>query len=406
MKVWAKETLGDLCSLITDGKHGDCRNEDNSGYYFISCKDVREGLIHYENARQILHGDFAETHRRTDLTPGDILLTNSGTIGRLAIAPNDEKTQRTTFQKSVAILKPLPEMITSQFLYYSLAADRNRLINSAAGAAQKNLLVGELRRFPIRVPPLSEQAEIASILSTYDDLIKNNRRRIQLLEESARLFYREWFVRLRFPSHEHVKIIDGVPEGWEKKKIAEVTDTYGGGTPSTKISEYWVGGNIMWFIPKDLTNNDCLVLLDSEKKITEEGLKKSSAKMLPPEAILMTSRASIGYFGLYDGAACTNQGFISIVPRKDFLKLYLLHNLMGRKEEILLRAGGATYKEINKTTFRNMSLVIPPDHLLKQFDSFAYDVVKQVRILKKQEAASKQARDLLLPRLMNGEIAL
>jgi len=195
-----------------------------------------------------------------------------------------------------------------------------------------------------------------------------------------------------------------VPEGWEKKKIAEVTDTYGGGTPSTKVSEYWIGGNITWFIPKDLTNNDCLVLLDSEKKITGEGLKKSSAKMLPPETILMTSRASIGYFGLYDGAACTNQGFISSVPRKDFLKLYLLHNLMGRKEEILSRAGGATYKEINKTTFRNMSLVIPPDHLLKQFDSFAYDVVKQARILKKQEAALKQARDLLLPRLMNGEI--
>ena len=257
---------------------------------------------------------------------------------------------------------------------------------------------------PIIMRDKREQDRIASILSAYDDLIENNRRRIRLLEESTRLLYREWFVHLRFPGHEDVKIIDGVPEGWEKKKIAEVTDTYGGGTPSTKVSEYWIGGNITWFIPKDLTNNDCLVLLDSEKKITGEGLKKSSAKMLPPETILMTSRASIGYFGLYDGAACTNQGFISSVPRKDFLKLYLLHNLMGRKEEILSRAGGATYKEINKTTFRNMSLVIPPDHLLKQFDSFAYDVVKQARILKKQEAALKQARDLLLPRLMNGEI--
>ena len=157
MKMWAEETLGELCSLITDGKHGNCKNEDDSGYYFISCKDVREGRIHYENSRQIVHGDFAETHRRTDLGPGDVLLTNSGTIGRLAIAPDDEKTQRTTFQKSVAILKPLPERITSHFLYYSLAANRARLINSAGGAAQKNLLLGELRRFTIRVPPLAEQ---------------------------------------------------------------------------------------------------------------------------------------------------------------------------------------------------------------------------------------------------------
>ena len=107
MTAWSYQTLGDLCSLITDGKHGDCRNEDNSGYYFISCKDVRDGRINYENARQIVHGDFAETHRRTDLKPGDVLLTNSGTIGRLAIAPDDEKTPRTTFQKSVAILSAI-----------------------------------------------------------------------------------------------------------------------------------------------------------------------------------------------------------------------------------------------------------------------------------------------------------
>jgi len=312
--------------------------------------------------------------------------------------------QFNAYQRTYIIESLDPKILNIRFLFYSLRPALLHFQSVSIGAATQYLTKGILDNFQIFLPSISEQDRIASILSPYDDLIENNRHRIQLLEESARLFYREWFVRLRFPGHEHVKIIDGVPEGWEKEKIAEVTDTYGGGTPSTKVSEYWVGGNITWFIPKDLTNNDCLVLLDSEKKITEEGLKKSSAKMLSPETILMTSRASIGYFGLYDGAACTNQGFISIVPKKDFLKLYLLHNLMARKEEILSRAGGTTYKEINKTTFRNMSLVIPPDHLLKQFDSFSYDVVKQVRVLKKQESALKQALYLLLPRLMNGEI--
>ena len=190
MSVWSHETLGELCSLITDGKHGDCGNEDNSGYYFISCKDVKDGRINYEGARQIVHGDFAETHRRTDLKPGDILLTNSGTIGRLAIAPDNDKTSRTTFQKSVAVLKPRHEKISSHFLYYSLAAEKNRLINSAGGAAQKNLLLGELRRFSIRVPTIAVQNGIASILTAYDDLIENNRRRMILLEESARLRFR------------------------------------------------------------------------------------------------------------------------------------------------------------------------------------------------------------------------
>ena len=291
-----------------------------------------------------------------------------------------------------------------KFVYYKLQTLNLERFNGGASVPTLNRNV--LDTLKIRKPPLAAQQKIAAILSAYDDLIDNNRRRIHLLEQAARLLYKEWFVALRFPGHEHVKIVDGVPEGWEKKRIEEVAETLGGGTPSTKIREYWEDGDITWFVPKDLTNNNCLVLLDSEKKITGTGLKKSSAKMLPPETILMTSRASIGYFGLYDGEACTNQGFISIIPKKHSLRIYLLHNLMNRKQEILARAGGTTYKEINKTTFRNMSIMIPPMLLLEQFEAFAYDVIKQVRILKKQENRLKQARDLLLPKLMNGEIAV
>ena len=407
---WRDIILGDAIHV----KHGFAFKSqhfsDNGEYIVLTPGNFNEegGFRLRPGKNRFYAGDIPDEYI---LSKDDLVIAmteqGSGLLGSSALIPDGDKFLH---NQRIGLIQDLNEtVLDKKFLYYlfNTRSIRGQISGSATGTKVKHTAPERIYRVNATVPSkVPEQKKIASILSTYDDLIKNNRRRIQLLEESARLFYREWFVRLRFPSHEHVKIIDGVPEGWEKKKIAEVTDTYGGGTPSTKISEYWVGGNIMWFIPKDLTNNDCLVLLDSEKKITEEGLKKSSAKMLPPEAILMTSRASIGYFGLYDGAACTNQGFISIVPRKDFLKLYLLHNLMGRKEEILLRAGGATYKEINKTTFRNMSLVIPPDHLLKQFDSFAYDVVKQVRILKKQDAALKQARDLLLPRLMNGEIAV
>lgn len=122
----------------------------------------------------------------------------------------------------MAVLKPLHDKITSHFLYYSLAAEQNRLINSAGGAAQKNLLLGELRRFEIKIPSLSVQNQIAFILSAYDDLIENNRRRIQLLEQAARLLYKEWFVHLRFPGHEHIKIHNSIPEGWEKKPIGKI----------------------------------------------------------------------------------------------------------------------------------------------------------------------------------------
>src|SRR4051812_21159799 len=106
MAEWKEYKLGDVCSLITDGKHGDCRNEENSGYFFISAKDVKDGKIYYENARQITKADFEETHRRTNLAADDVVITNSGTIGRMAIVKDTPETRRTTFQKSVAILKP------------------------------------------------------------------------------------------------------------------------------------------------------------------------------------------------------------------------------------------------------------------------------------------------------------
>jgi type I restriction enzyme S subunit len=236
--------------------------------------------------------------------------------------------------------------------------------------------------------------------------MENNLRRIALLEESARLLYREWFVRLRFPGHEHTRIVDGVPEGWKSKKMIDACESVGGGTPSTSRPEYWENGDITWVTPTDITRNNCLVLLDSEKKITESGLKNSSARLLPPETILMTSRATLGFFGIVDRVVCTNQGFISVIPREERLRMYLLHNLMSRKEEIIGKASGTTYKEINKSTFRDIGIVIPSKALLDRFREFAEDTVQQTRVLKKQTEKLKLARDLLLPRLMRGEIAV
>jgi len=149
-------------------------------------------------------------------------------------------------------------------------------------------------------------SKIAAILSAYDDLIENNLRRIRLLEEAAQHLYREWFVRFRFPGWGGVKVVDGLPEGWERKKIGEVCETIGGGTPSTKEQKFWEGGEIIWFSPTDLSKNNSLVLLDSASKITEEGLLRSSAKLVPPRTILMSSRATIGLFGIISKPCSTN----------------------------------------------------------------------------------------------------
>jgi len=198
MTTFQKVKLGDVCSQITDGKHGDCINNDNSGYYFISSKDVFNGSIHYENARQIIEADFLDTHRRTKLEIGDILITNSGTIGRMALIKNNTRVEKTTFQKSVAIIKP-KQNVNNTYLFYKLLSLYKQLVNLGGGSAQHNLLLGDLRNFIIQIPDLPTQTRIASVLSAYDDLIENNEKRIKALEEMAQLLYAEWFVKFKFP---------------------------------------------------------------------------------------------------------------------------------------------------------------------------------------------------------------
>ena len=220
-----KRTLQELCLNITDGKHGDCENEENSGYYFISCKDIFDGQINYKNARQITKADFEETHKRTMLEVDDILLTNSGTIGRMAFVTDREATTKTTFQKSVAIIKPDKQKVLPRYLYYQLQNCVPQFINSSNGSAQKNLLLSTMRTFQIEIEENREKQEkIADTLSAYDDLIENNQKQIKLLEEAARRLYKEWFVDLHFPGHENTKIVDGVPEGWQWCKVRDVAD--------------------------------------------------------------------------------------------------------------------------------------------------------------------------------------
>jgi type I restriction enzyme S subunit len=128
--------------------------------------------------------------------------------------------------------------------------------------------------------------------------------------------------------------------------------------------------------------------------------------MVPAETILMTSRASVGFFALMDCEVCTNQGFINIIPHKDELRMYLLFNLMSRVTEIRSNAKGTTYPEISKGRFRGMDIIVPSKTLVTEFGGIASDIIQQVRRLKQSMFKLQAARDLLLPRLMNGEVAV
>lgn len=329
--------------------------------------------------------------------PG-VIIGRKGTLGSVHYSPGDYWPHDTTlWSKSLHNNNP-------KFVYYALKCLRLERFN--VGGANPTLNRNHIHGLPIFIPNRLVQDAIVSLLAVYDDLIENNRKRIELLEEAGRLLYREWFVRLGFPGHEHVRIVDGVPQGWAESTFGDVCVSVGGGTPSTDQTAYWTDGDIPWYTPTDVTRNSCLALLDSEKKITEAGLRSSSAKMLPPGTVLMTSRASVGFFGIIDAPSCTNQGFISLRPHDPTARMYLLHNLMHRVEEIRSNAGGATYREISKGKFKALPVTVPPAGLLRQFEDQASGWHRQVRVLHRMNRKLEAARDLLLPRLMKGEIVV
>jgi len=183
---WEEKSIGELCSLVTDGKHGDCQNEIESGYYFVSVKDLINGDIFYDNVRQITKKDFEETHKRTDLKPGDILLTSSGTIGRMIVVKDDPKTYRTTLQKSVAILKPIIDLAPSYYLYSLLNSEMKNIIELAGGSTIANLLLGDLKRFEIKYPgqPLIFKYDklVTPIFKTIEIKSKENQKLTELKE--------------------------------------------------------------------------------------------------------------------------------------------------------------------------------------------------------------------------------
>ena len=209
------------------------------------------------------------------LEKGDLIVAMTeqgpGLLGSAALVPQSGKYLHN--QRLGLVDEIDTNVLDKRFLYYLLNTRtvRSQLSGSATGTKVRHTAPERIYRVRVFIPnDVVLQCRIAGILSAYDDLIGNNRQRIRLLEQAVRLLYEEWFVRLRFPGHEQVGATDGLPEGWTRKRLSDVCDTIGGGTPSTKVPDYW-DGDVTWVVPSDVTRNDCLILHDSERKITEKG---------------------------------------------------------------------------------------------------------------------------------------
>lgn len=289
-----------------------------------------------------------------------------------------------------------------RYVYYFLQILNLEQYNSGAGVPTLNR--NHLDELELAVHKYEEQVSIANTLEEYERLIDNNSRRITLLEEIAQNLYREWFINFCFPNHEHTQWQETpqgkIPANWEIKSIEECYRTSSGGTPSRKISEYY-GDDHDWIKTKELRDS---FILETEEKISDLGLAKSSAKLFPRHTtIIAMYGATIGRLGITTDEAATNQACCALLPLEDVYSPWFIYlTLKEKKPEILALGQGAAQQNISQQVIKGFRFLAPEKSLLMLFNERVEPLFLQMENLLKKNNNLKQQRDMLLPKLISG----
>jgi len=351
-----------------------------------------------------IDNDSNERLSRSQLQIDDVLFSIAGAIGRTYLVREADLPANTN--QALAIVRFNQSLLLPTFGYYAMRDRRfqGEAMGRVVQTAQANVNLTQLSNSRISFPPLETQGKIASILSAYDDLIENNRVRIQLLEQAVRLLYKEWFVHLRFPGHEHVTITDGVPEGWAEGVVADFYSTGSGGTPSRKNPDFYTG-EIPWVKTQELTG---VFILSTGERITDEAVKRSSAKLFPRHTVLIAMYgATIGQTAILSVPSTTNQACCAVIQKKpgtSYAHAYLF--FCHYKTDLVGLGQGAAQNNVSQQVIKSFKMVLPRKELMEAFSESVSPLFEQVEILQKSNINLVQARDLLLPRLMNGEVTL
>lgn len=319
----------------------------------------------------------------------------AGLLGSAALVP---QANRYLHNQRLGLIDQIDvSVLDKRFLYllFNTRPVRAQINGSASGTKVRHTAPERIYRVRVQVPDIRTQGSIADTVLAYDDLIENNRRRMSLLEESARQLYREWFVRLRFPGHEHTRIINGVPEGWERLPFSQLAG-FVNGYPF-KPAELGVVGLPIVKIPE---------LRDgvSDKTPRNEGENIPEKYLLNDGDLLFSWSGTLLIEFWYDGPAILNQHLFRVEPQSQYSRAFLLFALREALPEFSNQTVGATMKHIRKAALTTVTVCIPSHSLLTQFDALATDVFEQVLNLRRQNQKLRTARDLLLPRLMSGEL--
>jgi len=368
---------------IYDGPHA-TPPEAESGPVFLGIKNVTTGgRLDLSEIRHVSEEYYPKWTRRVTPQVNDIVFSYEATLHRYALIPEGF---RGCLGRRMALVRPDTEKVVPRFLHYYFLSSRWRSVvesNVISGATVDRIPLTRFPDFEIQIPEISAQHNIASILSAYDNLIENNSRRIQLLEESARLLYREWFVRLRFPGHEHVKIIDGVPEGWEKKQVKHVLGNIKR-PRKIKKSEFLPDGPIPCV---DQSRDFIGGYTEEQEAVIDKG----------KPIIVFGDHTRILKFVDFP-FACGADGTQLIVSNDEALSqeyLYFSLNAVDLSNYFYAR---------HFKFLKDQYIPTPTKTLIATFTTTADPIMKQVKTLRELTHKLAQARDLLLPRLMNGEI--
>ena len=409
MSEWKKVKLKDCCHSISDGDHLP-PPKSHTGVPFVTIANIdATNHIDFGNTMYVPFEYYNNLNDIRKARRNDILYSVVGSFGKPVLIKENIPF---AFQRHIAILRPNNNIADSRYLYYvMLSRDFYMQADTVAiGVAQRTISLSALRNMEVELPPMETQRCIATILSRYDSLIENYQKQIKLLEEAAQRLYKEWFVDFHFPGHENTKIVDGVPERWEKKTIDDVTCKVTTGLNPRKNFVLGKGSNYYVTI-KNMADNT-LLLDDRCDRVDNEALEKINKRSdLKIGDILFSGIGTIGRVALVD--IPTNNWNVSEsvftlrvndIVTKEFLYLMLLSPDM--QNYCQSNAHGAAQKGIRMADLKAYSFNLPPFGVIQKFANLVTPTIKKVSSIRNQIRLLTEARDRLLPKLMSGEIEI
>lgn len=370
-------------------------------YPFFQTGDIKAADFYLTNYTQTYNEKGLAQSKLWE--PGTLCITIAANIAETAILG-----VRGCFPDSVVGFTPDREKCDVRFIKYFTDTIKLRMQNVSRGTTQNNLSLEKLLTFVFPAPPLPEQQKIAGILAAYDDLIENNTRRIQILEQMAQSIYWEWFVHFRFPGHEKDMLVESplgkIPQGWDVVRISERFKTVLGGTPSRKKPEFWTDGTVPWINSGKINE---LRIIDASELITRDAFSKSATKLMPRRTtVLAITGATLGQVSLLEIEACANQSVVGIVDSSGIYSEYLYLKTKEVIGELVNHASGGAQQHINKEVVNEFKIVLPPEPLVIRFNKFCKPFFDLLVNKLRQNANLRSTRDLLLPKLISGELSV